>query len=85
MAIDARATRIKMRWKANAAARETALASIVELPNGWWIARVGTPPREQAREFPTREAAVRAVKNHYSLLLIDALKFETRDRAQRRA
>jgi len=74
--IDAKGVRIKLRWKANAAARRAAIDSIAMLPTGRWVVRIGGAVRGEMRDFATRREAEAAVHAHYSLLLLDALRHE---------
>lgn len=70
--MDAKTTRIKIRWKANREARAAAVASITPLPNGRWTVRLGG----LGEDYASHAEAVRAIDRHYTVLLLDALRWE---------
>ena len=71
----------KVKLHHNHQARRTALASVRQLPNGQWQARLGGVVRGQAAEFPSRRAAEQAVHAHYNeAMMRNVLAVNAKDR-----
>ena len=56
----------KMKVDRNRDARQAALSTVRELPNGGWQARVGGPVRGRIVLGPTRGSVERSVNDHYN-------------------
>lgn len=57
---------LAMRMRRNAVAREEALKTIRDLPNGRWMVRVGGRVKGRSIVVNTRNEAVTAVNQHYN-------------------
>lgn len=64
----------KLRLQRSRAAREDALASVRQLPNGRWQARIGGRMRGKTVQFASRDLAQHAVHTHYDLAMLAFVK-----------
>lgn len=63
-----------LRLKRSAHARQTALESIRQLPNGRWQVRIGGRVRGRTLEFSSRRSAEEAVHDHYNEAMLQFVR-----------